>query len=261
MGMPSWTNGKVVDCVSAAKDYGQVRKMRNGKNRPQCPWSRKPSAVDLDSLRMIRYGIDRSCTSAGSSSGHSQMTKISHWYSRTCFAAGSMTGSQGWHPGPLKHDQRPRAHSINELRTCVLGGVLGIVDKYFPKCEHARSLGKIWPKVFPNVLDRVNTQPVYAVVVNQFVDPIQQLANDCRILRVKIGQRQLSISEPALFYSCLVPRVRGLDNVQQSNVCTNTSSCCFVSIRSVSVPARQIGWVPVQFRKCPFCQIACKCNG
>jgi len=213
--------------------------MRSKKNRPQCPWSGKPNVVDLDSLRMIRYGIDRSCTSAASSSRHSQLTRTFLEDSRTCFSAGNMTGSQGWHPGPLKHSKRSWSHSSNELLTCILGSVLSIIDKYFPERKYARSLGKIWPKVFPNVLDSVNTQPVYAIVLHQLVDPIQQLANDCGILRVKIRQWQIGVSEPALLYGCLVPRIRGLVN-----------KATVVKGRSIGERRGEVGKVDFGVRRC-----------
>ena len=65
-------------------------------------------------------------------------------------------------------------------------------------------------KVLANVLDRVDMRVIHAIILHQFMDPIQEFLNHDGILRVEIGQFHLWISESALLDGSLVTWVGGL---------------------------------------------------
>ena len=58
---------------------------------------------------------------------------------------------------------------------------------------------KRWPKIFPNVLDGIDTKPIDVVVFHQSFNPADVCADDPRVFGIDVWQRKLVVAQPTLF--------------------------------------------------------------
>jgi len=76
--------------------------------------------------------------------------------------------------------------------------------------ECSRRLDKVWPKVLPDMLRRVDTQPVNLISLDDILDPSIHGLHNILVLRVQVRERKILVTDPTLLNVRLVVVVRDL---------------------------------------------------